>query len=265
MTQAVHRQPRKRNPHPLTEHRIAAAINGWTQNPCTLKTDTCKRWNVLACGVADIETLKEWRGQRWLGTAIRIVGDIAAFDSDLTIQEVSDKIHDDLFSLDPEAYNGAIMRDSGAVSLAMFFRCRTPFRQYKTHSYTAHPELLPEYLAAFDLPETTEHEHNVKMRRIRDLKAALEPQKVEIYGPLSKARYFQYEGPHSEGREYHCGERAPWNTRVDELPYLPLEPGPLIDRIDKILSQPDPDSGTAGQRRHDRLRPDRRHRLLPQG
>ena len=226
-----------RNTHPLLEHRLAAARNGWVQNPCTLKRKTCKGWNKLPCDEAAIQSLKEWRDPYFAGTAVRIVGDLAAYDSDITIPEISDLVLDDFYGLDEAAYNAAIMRDSGGVSQALFFRSAQPFRHFKTRSYTQWADGIAQLEAAYAMPETTEAEHAAKIRRVREIRIALEPQKVEIYGGLSSGRYFQMEGPHSEGREYHCGAAAPWNTAVSDLPLLPIGPGLLIDHAEDILKK----------------------------
>jgi hypothetical protein len=236
MTEQLGGSRRKRNTHALFDHRIAAARNGWPIIPTHHKKG-CYNWPRIAGTVTAIETLAEWRGLKWDGTGVRVEGQLAVYDSDITIAEISDLVLDDFFEVDPEAFNSAVMRDSGAVTQALFFRTELPFRHHKTHSYTAHPEVLSELAAAYAMPERDGDEHEARLTAIRAATAKLEPQKLEIYGPLSKGRHFQYEGEHSPGRDYHCGDRAPWNTKVSDLPLLPLGPGPLIDRANAVLAK----------------------------
>jgi hypothetical protein len=223
------------NKHPLLQRRLAASANGWTINPSVFKIG-CKGWPRLPCDEAAIRTHKQWRSLYHDGTAVRVVGKLAVYDCDVSIDWVADLILDDLFSIDPDAFNAAVVRDSERVSQALFFRTATPFGHILTHHYTAHPELLPQLEAAYDMKVGNIEDDEDQVNLIRSLHKQLDPQKVETYGPLSKGRHFQYEGTHSPGRQYRCGERAPWNTKVDDLPLLPLTPEALVERAEAILA-----------------------------
>jgi Family of unknown function (DUF5906) len=226
-----------RNTHPLLDDRLAMAANGWSMCPCTLKTRTCKNWPRMACDAHAIETMQEWRDKSFAGTAVRISGDLAVIDVDISIQSVADAVLDELYAIGPDAYVNCIRRDSGRASLALFFRTDQPFGAPHPPSYTASADLEPQLEAAYAMPETTEEEHEAKRAAIGAIKAQLDPQKVEFYGPLSKGRYFQMQGPHSEGREYRCHDRAPWNTRVEDLPLLPASLDTLWQRVNAVLAR----------------------------
>jgi hypothetical protein len=222
------------NKHPLLEHRLATARMGYLQ--CAVREKQGgKGWSSVPCSEHDIKTRKEFRNLWFTGTGIRLSHDMTVADIDVSIAAIADEIRVMIESLDPAAWEQAIHRDSGAASSAHFFRCE-PFTQHRTPRYTAHPEHLPAWKAACELPETNEAEHKHKKQVQHEINLLLEPQKFEIYGGLSKGRQFQYEGKHSEGRDYHCQKHAPWNTRREDLPLLAIGPGQLVDRVQEILA-----------------------------
>jgi hypothetical protein len=238
MSDSVGQKRVKRNTHPLLQHRLAASANGWSINPCNGKDVPPRGWPTMSCSADAILSEQAWRGLKYMGTAARITGNLCVIDSDISIQPISDMIQAALEDVDPEGYGRAVIRDSGAVTLAVFYQLAQPPRHphYATRYYTAHRELLAELTAARLLPETTEEESDIKARTERDVMRRLDPQRVEFYGgPAHRGRYFCYEGPHSKGRVYSCWEQAPWNTRVDDLPVLRIDPAAFIDRCDKIM------------------------------
>lgn len=241
-TPDVDAKPRKSNKHPLYAHRIAAAANGWSQIP-TWRKAGCFGWPKLANDREAIDTLDEWRSRKLSGTGIRIEKPVCSYDMDVTIDYIGDEILCDLHDLDPAAYRDAIWRSSGANTMALFFRARVPFKHVKTHSYTAHPEHIPTLVAAYAMPTKTVDERKAKGLALMAVMQLLDPQKVEMYGGIG-VRQFVYEGEHSDGRFYIClNDRGPWNTRLDEVAYLPAEfdaehkHGGLIDRADAILAK----------------------------
>jgi hypothetical protein len=230
-------KPVLRNTHPLLDHRLAMSANGYAINPCTLKTRTCKGWPTIPYDEVSLHRDSRWRDEYFAGTAIRIEGDLCAWDMDVSIPKIAKLLLKDLVRIDPENTSKAISRTSGAVSRAVFFRTPKPFSRRATQRYTAYPDRLAALIEARELPEATDEEHFTKANLIRVLTASLEPQHVEFWGPERKGRYFQVEGPHSEGRVYQCEGLAPWNTRKDELPFIVMDPGDYIDRAEKILAK----------------------------
>lgn len=246
MAKPLGQKPVLRNTHPLLDHRLAMSANGYAINPCTLKTRTCKGWPTIPYDEVSLHRDSRWRDEYFAGTAVRIEGDLCAWDMDVSIPKIAKLLVADLAKTVPKGTPFPIQRTSGGVSMAVFFRTPKPFSRRATQRYTAHPEKLVELAAARELPETTEEEHLAKAALIRDLTKALEPQHVEFWGPERKGRYFQVEGPHTaedidagvKRRDYLClNDRAPWNTPRSDLPFIVMDPGDYIDRAEKILAK----------------------------
>lgn len=249
----------KRNTHPLLQHRLAASAAGWPIIPCNAKDKPPYGWPRLRCDEAairgeegDKETHAIWRGLKYMGTAVRITGQLCVIDSDVSTPAVAALIMDALEDLDPAAFAQAVVRDSGAATFAVFYRFATPPRHfhYDTRRYTAHPERLADLEAARAMPENDDAESDAKVAAESAAWKALDPQKVEFYAPGAN-RYFSYEGPHSPGRVYRCwDDRGPWNVPIADLPVLPVDPPVFIDHCDKLLAQhltviPEPQSSGA--------------------
>lgn len=249
----------KRNTHPLLQHRLAASAAGWPIIPCNAKDKPPYGWPRLRCDAAairgeegDKETHAIWRGLKYMGTAVRITGQLCVIDSDVSTPAVAALIMDALEDLDPAAFAQAVVRDSGAATFAVFYRFETPPRHfhYDTRRYTAYPERLADLEAARAMPENDDAESDAKVAAESAAWKALDPQKVEFYAPGAN-RYFSYEGPHSPGRVYRCwDDRGPWNVPIADLPVLPVDPPVFIDHCDKLLAQhltviPEPQSSGA--------------------
>jgi hypothetical protein len=222
-------------PNPLREQRIAACRNGWPIIPCELKNDVPKNWPRMKNDEAAIANDPEWK--KFKGTGILVKATIAVLDSDITIPEIAEAALDLTYEIDEAAAGNCILRHSGASTFAQFYQCDKPFGKRATHKYTAHPERLAAWLEAVAMPVSTIEERATRAKLLKSAWLELEAQHVELYGPESKGRYFAYEGPHSPGRDYRCDpvDFNPSTARVDEMPYLPLGPGEIIDRFDALL------------------------------
>jgi hypothetical protein len=234
-------KPPKSNNHPHHAHRISAAERLWSLTASAGKAGAIG-WQTAANDVNAILNDPMWRNfRRYPNTSIRVEPPICVWDGDATDLALMDLVLDDLHSLDPEAYDKALFRSSGKVSLAIIFRCRVPFRHVKTRAYTAHPEYLADLEAARALPQGTAEEATAKRDAIVHVLALLDPQKFEMFGGLSP-RHFVVEGRHPDDRDYVFEtERTIWNTHRDDVPFIPAaydaegRHGELMDRAEAIM------------------------------
>jgi hypothetical protein len=206
--------------------------NGWVPVPCEAKERMLEGWTSMT---VDREAIEGWdrRGSphpNLKGTGIRLEGDVFVIDIDVDIPEVYDAIVERLYARWPDffAEGGALERTSGGVKTAFFGRVSKPFKQSRTHGYTADAELLAQLQQAMT-PESR-----------KAIKKTLNGQKVEVFGGASNGRYFAWDGPHKKPGRFYApvGERAPWNTRLDALPVFEHdEIHELVEMCEAVLAE----------------------------
>lgn len=192
--------------------RLAIYANGWTPMPCEAKGYVLEGWPKM---IINEEVIRGWDkygkgGSTLLGTGLRIEGKAFVVDLDIKDVDVLNRVLAKIEAAYPEFYAGALWRNSGAVSLALFGQVSEPVG------------------GRFSITYGRKHADGTVTDKAH----------AETYGSATGGKYFAGWGPHKvDGRFYQFEGPSPADTRLDSLPVFDAaEVGPLIDLIEAELA-----------------------------
>jgi len=193
--------------------RLAVYANGWTPMPCESKGYVLDDWNRTVINedvIRGWDSYRKGAGSHLMGTGLRIEGSAFVVDLDIKQADVMNRVLDKIQAAYPEFYAGALWRNSGAISLALFGQVSEPVGGRHSITYGRR------------LPDGT----------------VVDKAHAETYGSKTNGKYFAGWGPHKvEGRFYQFEGPSPADTRLDSLPVFPADQvGPLIDLIEAELA-----------------------------
>jgi hypothetical protein len=212
MRKTLQPKPRSRNID-VMNLRLAVYANGWTPMPCESKGYVLDDWNRIVINkdvIRGWDSYRKGAGSHLMGTGLRIEGPAFVVDLDIKQADVMNRVLDKIQAAYPEFYAGALWRNSGAISLALFGQVSEPVGGRHSITYG---------------------------RRLAD-GTVVDKAHAETYGSKTNGKYFAGWGPHKvEGRFYQFEGPSPADTRLDALPVFPAgEVGKLIDLIEAELA-----------------------------
>lgn len=210
MSKQLQPKPTSRN-SAQREQRLAMLRNGWVVIPCEGKNRIIEDWPRV---VVDEAAIDRWDGYgkggcKFLGTGVRIEPPLFVLDLDIKDQAVMNAVLEAIEAAYPQFYAGALWRDSGAVSLALFSR----------------------------ISEPVGGRHSITFGRFAADGSVIDKAHIETYGGATNGKYFAAYGPHAvKGREYGWQGPSPVDRAISSLPVFAADQvGPLHDLVESVF------------------------------
>jgi hypothetical protein len=174
-----------------TQYRLAMLENGYVPLLNDCKRCTLPSWPRMTIDAAEV---KSWDRSAFLTTGMRIDGDLAVIDADITDAGLIAALAAALDKEYPELFRHGLVRHAGGVKEAWLCRTKKPFARLASWRWNKDGN-----------PKAPAH-------------------RVECFGS-KKARQFGVDGPHSRNKTfYHFTDGAsPATTTVAQLPVLPKD------------------------------------------